>query len=82
MTPALPHSLEESALKAQLQLESNHDTTAMTAFGERIRAWAEVGPLSDSAIKCHAASALVAIKGEDGVQRPCCAFVRPLQLGR
>ena len=82
MSPVLPHSLEGSVLKAQLQLESNHDTAAMATFSEKVRAWSEVWTLSDSAVKGHEANAQTVIKGEDGVERPCCAFMRPLQLGR
>lgn len=82
MSPGLPHAVEGAAVSAQLQLESIQDMSALTTFSERVKAWSEPLNTLDNGAKKHDASAHIAMRGEDGIERPCCAFVRPLQLGR
>lgn len=82
MCPVLPHGVQASALQAQIQLEKSQDTAAMATFNDKVRAWNKTCSPPDSIPRDHEASAHVTLKGEDGVERPCCAFVRPLQLGR
>ena len=82
MSPALSHAVEGAAISAQLQLESIQDVSSMTTFSERVKAWYEPLNMLDSGAKKHDANAHVAMRGEDGIEHPCCTFVRPLQLGR
>ena len=81
MAPALPKPVEIAALSAQTEAEARRDMEAATGFSGRVQDWWQEYRRDTLSQKAEGVMRLTAI-GEDGRQRPCCAFVRPLQLGR
>ena len=81
MAPALPKPVESAALSAQTEAEARRDMEASTGFSGRVPDWWQEYRKDTLSQQAEGAMRLTA-SGEDGRQRPCCAFVRPLQLGR
>lgn len=81
MTPALSRAVDDAALRAQTDTEVRQDMEARTDYSGRLKEWWQ--EYSHDALAQHQEGImrLTAI-GEDCLRRPCCAFVRPLQLGR
>ena len=81
VAPALPKPVESAALTSQTEAEGRRDTEASTGFRAKLQDWWQeyrrdaLSPQPQGVMKLTAS-------GEDGRQRSCCAFVRPLQLGR
>ena len=80
MTPGLAKPVEPAALRAQTDAEARRDTGAQAGFSGRVKDWWQ--DFSRDALSQHQEGMRLTAKGEDGVLRPCCAFVKPLQLGR
>ena len=78
MSPGLPHTLEGAVLQAQLEKESQQDAVAAAALSKKAENWS--GNLKAQASGADSSAYPISTMGEDGVQRPCCAYVRPLQL--
>ena len=81
VTPALAEPVEPAALRAQTNAEARRDMEAMAGFGGRLKEWWQ--DFSHDALSRRQEGSLrLTCMGEDGLLRPCCAFVKPLQLGR
>lgn len=81
VVPALPKPVESAALSSQTEAEARRDMEASTGFSGRVQDWWQEYRRDALAPPAEGVMRLTA-SGEDGRQRPCCAFVRPLQLGR
>ena len=81
MAPALPKPVESAALSSQTEAEARRDMEASTGFSGRVQEWWQ-GYRKDTLSQQAERMMRLTASGEDGLQRPCCAFVRPLQLGR
>lgn len=81
VAPALPKPVESAALSAQTEAEARRDVEASTGFSGRVQDW-WLEYRRDTLSQQAEGVARLTASGEDGRQRPCCAFVRPLQLGR
>ncbi len=81
VTPALVKPVEPAALRAQTNAEARRDMEAMASFSGRVKEWWQ--DFSHDALSQRQAGSLrLTCRGEDGLLRPCCGFVKPLQLGR
>ena len=78
MSPGLPRAVEGQALQAQLDKERQLDAAAAQTLSKKAETWS--GRLASQASGPSIGSTAVLTLGEDGVQRPCCTHVRPLQL--
>ena len=81
MAPGLPKPVEMVALKAQIEGEARRDMEAMAGFSGRMKSWWQ-DYTHDAPFQHQEGVLRLTARGEDGVLRPCCAFVKPLQLGR
>ncbi|DBB09186.1 TPA: Centrosomal protein of 76 kDa, variant 2 [Trebouxia sp. C0006] len=81
VTPALAEPVEPAALRAQTNAEARRDMEAMASFSGRVKEWWQ--DFSHDALSRRQEGSLrLTCTGEDGLLRPCCGFVKPLQLGR
>ena len=81
VTPGPSRPVDPAALKAQTDAEARRDMEAMAGFSGRVKEWWQ--DFTHDALSHHQEGGVrVTAKGEDGLLRPCCAFVKPLQLGR
>lgn len=77
----MPKPVDSAALSSQTEAEARRDMEASTGLSGRVQAWWQeyrrdaLSPPAEGMMRLTAS-------GEDRRQRPCCAFVRPLQLGR
>ncbi|DBA97381.1 TPA: Centrosomal protein of 76 kDa [Trebouxia sp. C0004] len=81
VSPALAEPVEPAALRAQTNAEARRDMEAMASFSGRVKEWWQ--DFSHDALSRRQEGGLrLTCMGEDGLLRPCCGFVKPLQLGR
>ncbi len=81
VTPALAVPVEPAALRAQTDAEARRDMEAMASFSGRVKEWWQDFS-HDTLSQRQEGSLRLTCEGEDGLLRPCCGFVKPLQLGR
>lgn len=81
VAPALPKPVESAALTSQTEAEGRRDMEASTGFRAKLQEWWQEYRRDALSLQPEGVMRLTA-SGEDGRQRSCCAFVRPLQLGR
>ena len=81
VAPALPKPVESAALTSQSEAEARRDMEATTGFSGRVQDWWQDYKRDALSQQAEGVMRLTA-SGEDGRRRSCCAFVRPLQLGR
>ncbi|KAA6427328.1 MAG: hypothetical protein FRX49_01993 [Trebouxia sp. A1-2] len=81
VTPSLAEPVEPAALRAQTDAEARRDMEAMASFSGRVKEWWQEFS-HDTLSRRQEGSLRLTCMGEDGLLRPCCAFVKPLQLGR
>ncbi|KAL0035110.1 hypothetical protein WJX79_001328 [Trebouxia sp. C0005] len=81
VTPSLAEPVEPAALRAQTDAEARRDMEAMASFSGRMKEWWQEFS-HDTLSRRQEGNLRLTCMGEDGLLRPCCAFVKPLQLGR
>ena len=81
VAPALTKPVESAALGSQSEGEARWDMEASASFSGRVHEWQQEYSHDTLSQQPEGAVRLTAV-GEDGLQRSCCAFVKPLQLGR
>ena len=81
VAPGLSKPPESAALKRQCEGEARRDMEASAGFSGRVQEWQQEY-CRDALSHQPEGAVRLTVVGEDGLQRPCCAFVKPLQLGR
>ena len=81
VVPSLPKPVDTAALRSQTEGEARRDMEASAGFSGRAQQWQQEYRRDSSAAQAEGGIRLTAA-GEDGLHRPCCSFVKPLQLGR